>query len=104
LCASVAHTLRLRSPTARSNCVCLRSLQRDASGAISTAFTYACLGKMPLVGTALFSFNILSRSPRWALSDIAALVASANATTRGRLEMSGMRYSDAAAYAGCGVL
>ena len=81
-----------------------RSVQRDASGAISTAFPYACLGKLPVVGTPLFSFNILSRSPRWNLTDIQGLVAGANATTSGRLDMDGMRFNDAAAYHKCGMI
>lgn len=77
-------------------------VHRDASGAISTALTYACLGQIPIVGKQFFSFNVLARSSAWALADIQALVARASAATAGRLDVRGMRFNDEAAYRSCG--
>lgn len=73
---------------------------------MDTAFTYACLGRLPVppFGSPKFSFNLLSRSPRWNASDIQSLIADANATTGGVLDVEGMRISDEADYASCGML
>ena len=66
------------------------------------AFSYACLGK--LLGSERFSFNVLARSDRETRDQIEALVAGANASTRGALELGGLRYADEAAYHKCGML
>lgn len=79
-------------------------VMRDPSGAIKTAFTYACLGKIPpLIGPQAFSFNVLSRSSNVSVDEIRDIILSVNASTFGQLDMSGMRINDAEAYQSCGV-
>ena len=77
-------------------------VRRNASLKVDAAFSYACLGR--ILGTERFSFNVLTRTDRLERGQIEALVATANASTGGMLEMDGLRYSDEAAYQQCGML
>ena len=80
-------------------------VSRNAAGAIDAVFLYACLGKLiPIVGRSKFSFNVLHRSNRLARAEIDALVAHANVTTAGMLELTGLRYNDVASYHTCGMI
>ena len=56
------------------------------------------------MGSERFSFNVLARSDRVTRDQIEALVARANASTGGALELGGLRYADEAAYHNCGML
>ena len=75
-------------------------------GFMDMAFTYACLGRLPVppLGSEKFSFNILSRSTHWNTSDIQCLIADANASTGGVLDIEGVRICDEATYASCGMV
>ena len=76
-------------------------MQRDASGRISHAYTYACLGK--ILGKEKFSFNLLSRTHDLDQQHIEELVDVATSKVKmGAMDLSGMRYNDAAAYTKCG--
>lgn len=77
-------------------------VRRNASGTIDVAFSYACLGR--ILGSERFSFNVLARTDQLERGQIEALVRMANASTGGTLELGGLRFSDAAAYRGCGML
>ena len=73
---------------------------RGGNGGLEVVFAYACLGKIPVKGD-LFSFNIMARRFNRTRDEIESLVSLANTTTRGVLDMSGMRYNDASVYHDC---
>ena len=68
-------------------------------GVMDLALTYACLGRLQ----PKFSFNVLSRSNRWNVSDVRALIHDANSSTGGALDVEGIRISDGDTYAECGM-
>lgn len=77
-------------------------VERDASNRIEYAYGYACLGK--IFGQEKFSFNVLSRDHKLSTPQIQALISKVNQTIpAGSMDLSGMRYNDAAAYTKCGV-
>ena len=94
------HTMRRLDP----NMIFQASYAGD--GFMDMAFTYACLGRLPVppLGSEKFSFNILSRSTHWNTSDIQCLIADANASTGGVLDIEGVRICDEATYASCGMV
>ena len=80
-------------------------VNRDSAGNIVELFTYACLGKLPpVVGKELFSFNLLSRSNWYADEKLKALVAEANASSSGHLDLEGLRFNNMTTYRDCHML
>ena len=82
-------------------------VERDAQGALSRVYTYACLGTLPLHRAESFAFYLLARGAdaRAATSaQIGARVAAAGARTGGALDLAGVRVDNATTFAGCGML
>jgi hypothetical protein len=83
-------------------------VERTPRGALETAYTYACLGKLPpVVGREAFSFSMWSRAPHNFTHDaIVAKVAALNRSVSplATLDLRGLRVSDAEAFRACGLV
>ena len=82
-------------------------VERDAAGSLQRAYTYACLGKLPLHSKESFAFYLLERAgaARAATSEaINARIAGADKSTGGLLDFAGVRVDNATTFAGCGML
>ena len=68
---------------------------RDSSGAISAAFTYACLGRLPpVVGPELFSFNLITRSSDYTQAQLEEMIQEAvQLPGVDKLKIDGMKYT-----------
>ena len=79
---------------------------RDASGSITHAFTYACIGKVPpIFGMELFSFNMLTRSDNYTTEELEKMVQDAVALVEGDdvFRMDSIIYTSKQDYDDCGV-